>query len=84
MASYPKNVWAQLKNITSQKLITALKKDRWTPEQTIGASQPYYKDGRRVTIHVHPKKTYTPKLLKAILDIIDWTEAEMRKLKLIK
>ena len=54
-------------------------------EETIGATQGYrHSDGRRIVIHVHPKKTYGPGLLKDLLGDIGWSEKEMRKLKLIK
>jgi hypothetical protein len=35
-------------------------------------------------IHYHPRKTYGPKLLTALLNEIGWTEADMRRVKLIK
>jgi hypothetical protein len=40
--------------------------------------------GRRGGIHYHPKKTYGAKLLAGLLADIGWTEAEMKKLKLLK
>lgn len=89
MSTYNANVWNQLKNITSDDLIKALKKSGWIHDVTIGASQAYIKNvpggsNKRVTIHLHPKKTYGTKLLKGLLDAIGWSIAEMKKLKLIK
>jgi len=82
---FPKHVWDQLKNKTADDLISALNKDGWKPDEMAGAEQIYrHPDGRRVSIHYHPKKTYSPKLLKALLEDIGWTEDDMRRLKLIK
>lgn len=44
----------------------------------------YLKGESRVSIHVHPQKTYGPKMLQGLLSDIGWTESEMRLLKLIK
>ena len=38
----------------------------------------------RVVIHFHPKKTMGPDLLKGLLKRIDWSEDDLRRLKLIK
>ena len=52
---------------------------------TTGATQGYrHADGRRVVLHIHPKATKSPRILKGLLDCIGWTEADMRKLRLIK
>ena len=82
---YPKQVWDQLKNITASELSRALKKDRWELDETHRGVQVYrHPDGRRITIHFHPQKTYTPNLLKALLDEISWSEKDLKRLKLIK
>jgi hypothetical protein len=39
---------------------------------------------KRIVIHYHPRKTYRPKLLTALLGDIGWSEADMRRVKLIK
>lgn len=82
--NYPEHVWKQLKNLTCDELISALEKDGWKKDITIGAEQIYRKNKIRVSIHYHPQKTYGPKLLKALLNEIGWTEKEMKRLKLIK
>jgi hypothetical protein len=41
-------------------------------------------DPKRIVIHYHPRKTYGPKLLKSLLADIGWSEADMKRLKLIK
>ena len=43
-----------------------------------------HEDGRIVSIHYHPRKTYHRGLLKGLLDDIGWTEDDMRRLKLLK
>ncbi len=83
--SFSKNVWNQLKNTTADELIKALKKDGFEYDETSGAVQVYrHPDGRRVTIHYHPKKTYGAGLLKQLISDIGWSEADMKRLKLIK
>ncbi len=39
---------------------------------------------RRVVIHYHPNKTYSPKLLKKLLSDCGWDESDLKRLKLIK
>ncbi len=86
--SYSKNVWNQLKNTTAQDIQKALTKDGWEPEVTKGAIQAYRKEVNgnvnRITIHVHPKKTYGAKLLQGLLADIGWDESDLKRLKLIK
>ena len=81
----PSHVWKQLKSISVEELISALKRDGWQRDITLGAVLVYrHSDGRRVTIHYHPKKTFGPKLLKALLEDTEWTQKDMKRLKLIK
>ena len=82
---FPKNIWDQLKNKSSDDIISALAKDGWKPDETRGAEQIYrHPDGRRVSIHYHPGKTYRPGLLKSLLADIGWSIDDMHRLKLIK
>jgi len=82
---YPRQVWDQLKNITADRLIKALEKSGWIRDEGTGNIYVYrHPNGKRITIHYHPKKTYGPGLLKALLNDIGWSESEMKKLKLIK
>jgi predicted RNA binding protein YcfA (HicA-like mRNA interferase family) len=86
--SLPTNVWEQVKNLTAEDLIWALQKDGWQKDPSSkGAIVAFIKRGRpnkRVTIHFHTKKTYQPKLLKALLAHIGWSAEDLRRLKLIK
>lgn len=84
---FSKATWGQLKSKTSDDLIRALRKDGWKEEFRSGATRAFIKYGtpnRRIVIHYHPKKTYTPGLLKALLRDTGWTENDFRRLKLIK
>ena len=83
--AYQKNVWDQLKNLTADHLVQALKKDGWEKVEGSGAIH-IYRDpsGKTVSIHYHPNKTYGAKLLQNLLDDIGWSVERMRKLKLIK
>jgi predicted RNA binding protein YcfA (HicA-like mRNA interferase family) len=80
-----KRIWDQLKNITSGELISALTKDKWVQDFSRGAVLVFrHPDSRRVTIHQHPQKTYGEDLLKDLLKVINWTEDDLKRLKLIK
>jgi predicted RNA binding protein YcfA (HicA-like mRNA interferase family) len=86
--AFSKQVWDQLRATTADELIAALKKDGYAQDPaSADATIAYIKIGaanKRIVIHYHPRKTYRPKLLKALLDAIGWTEDDMRRLKLIK
>jgi len=84
--AYPSNVWNQLKDKSPQDLIKALEKDGWKPDESRGAVQVYYrpKDKKRITIHLHPHKSYGRDTLTALLDAIGWSIGEMKRLKFIK
>lgn len=84
MSAYAPHVWDQLRNLSSDDLIAALKKDGWDEDGKSGAVFAYKKGANRVTIHYHSGKTYGPKLLKGLLEDIGWSEKDMRKLKLVK
>jgi predicted RNA binding protein YcfA (HicA-like mRNA interferase family) len=83
--NYPAHIWGQLKNLTADEIIRGLNRDGWALDETSGAIRVYrHSDGRRVSIHYHPQKTYGPKLLKSLLQDIGWSETEMRRLKLVR
>ena len=82
---YPKNVWNQIKGKSTEDLINALIKDGAIRDVTRGAVQVFrYDDGRRITIHYHPNKTYGAKFIKGLIDDIGWDIDDLRRLKLIK
>jgi len=83
---FSKNVWEQLKNITADELITALVKNGFVLDEPVRTERIYrHPDRRKVSIHYHTgNKCYGRKLLKSLLEDIGWTEADMRRLKLIK
>ncbi|HME00519.1 MAG TPA: type II toxin-antitoxin system HicA family toxin [Terriglobia bacterium] len=83
----PQNVWNQVKNLTADEIISALKKDGWESDKGSGAILAFIKKGKinnRVTVHYHPKKTYGAKLLQALLKDIGWSTEDLKRLKLIK
>ena len=82
--AFPKSIWNQLKNTTAQAIISALGKDGWLEEESRKATLAYRKNSSRIVIHYHPNKTYGPKLLKALIDDIGWSESDLKRLKLIK
>jgi predicted RNA binding protein YcfA (HicA-like mRNA interferase family) len=82
---YSKQVWDQLKGKSCDDLLAAIKKDGFALEATKRNTQAYINpDGGRAVIHYQPNKSYGRKLLKDLLEDIGWSEADMRRLKLIK
>jgi len=83
--TFPDHIWKQLKSITADELVRALERDHWDCDATAGSQCIYrHPDGRRVSIHYHPGKTYGPKLLQSLLEDIGWTILGLRRLKLVK
>ena len=79
-----KNTWNQLKNLDCDRIIKALLKDKWEPDENFKTERICRKGIRRVSIHYHPGKTYGPKLLKYLLIDIGWSVSDFKRLKLIK
>ncbi|MBA7689326.1 hypothetical protein ES703_97832 [subsurface metagenome] len=80
-------IWNQLKNLTCDRIMSALERDGWIRDITRGATLAYLNrdKNRRVVIHYHPKKTYSnAKLLRGLLKDIGWNEKDLKRLKLIK
>lgn len=83
--SYRPHIWRQLRNLTADDLCGALERDGWELDVRRGAERVYrHQDGRRVSVHYHPGKTFGPNLFKALLADIGWSEQDMRRLKLIE
>lgn len=89
--NYPPHIWQQLKALTAKELIEALKKDpRWEFKGVRKNKYVFYNTNnppsrQEIVIHYHPKKGgYGSSLLKSILTMIEWSEEDLRKLKLIK
>jgi predicted RNA binding protein YcfA (HicA-like mRNA interferase family) len=74
-----------LKSTTADELIRALERDGWQRRRSQGAIFVYeHPDGRRASIHYHPRKTFGPSLLQGLLTDIGWNETDLRRLKLIR
>ena len=89
--AYSRAIWNQLKGLTVEEIAKALKKDKWTQESRAGATIGFIKTSangaavrRRIVLHVHPRKTFGPRLLQALLDDIGWSEDDLLRLKLIR
>jgi predicted RNA binding protein YcfA (HicA-like mRNA interferase family) len=87
-AAFPPDIWRQLKGLTAGELCRALDRDGWQLD-TRGSSQHIYRKADagailRVSVHVHPHKTFGPALLKGLLADIGWSVADLQRLKLIK
>lgn len=83
---FSKNAWEQLKNTTADELLSALVKDGFVLDTKVRTERVYrHPDGRRVSIHYHTgNKCYRRGLLKSLLEDTGWSEADMRRLKVIK
>lgn len=89
--AYSRAIWNQLKGLTVREIAKALKKDGWTQESRVGTTIGFIKTSangaairRRVVLHVHPGKTFGPRLLQGLLDDIAWSEDDLVRLKLIR
>jgi predicted RNA binding protein YcfA (HicA-like mRNA interferase family) len=83
--SFSKQVWEQLKNKTADDLCSALVKDGFVYDAKAGSERVYrHPDGRRVSIHYHPRKCFGPGLLKGLLSDAGWNEADLIRLKLTR
>jgi len=81
----PHQVWEQLRNKTADELVTAIERDGFVQDARKGSERIYrHPDGRRVSIHYHPRKTYGPGLLRALLDNVGWDASDLKRLKLVK
>ncbi len=77
-----------LRGLTARKIINALLRDGFVLDRQAGAHQHYYHSGdhRRVTVSFHPSgQTFAPKILKAMIELqAHWSEADLRRLKLLR
>ena len=76
-----------LRSLTARELIAALNRDGFYFVRQTGSHQRYtHADGRRVTVAPHGSgDTFTLKTLKSMLETqAKWTDADLRRLKLIK
>ena len=74
------------RNITARKFVRALMRDGFVLVRQKGSHRTYrHPDGRTVTVAFHrPGDTFRPGTLKAMIQDVGWTEADLRRLKLIK
>lgn len=85
MSRWPRALWNQLKNITVDELIRALEQDGWVLARAKGAQRWYrHPSGRGISVHYHPRKTFSPKLLRWLLEHIEWNESDLKRLKLVR
>ena len=79
MATFPKDIFDRLKNISKQEFIKALEKDGFVRdvESRQGAILVYWHpNGRRVTVHWHPKTGFGRDQLKKMLAAANWSTRE--------
>ncbi|MFN4218495.1 MAG: type II toxin-antitoxin system HicA family toxin [Candidatus Bipolaricaulia bacterium] len=74
------------RTVTARRFIKALLKDGFVLVRQKGSHQTYrHPDGRTVTVLFHRSgETFRPGTLHAMIKDAGWTEADLRRLKLIK
>jgi predicted RNA binding protein YcfA (HicA-like mRNA interferase family) len=78
--------WSRLRSTIAREIVSALIRDGFSLRNQSGSHQRYqHLDGRRVTVSFRrPGDTFRPKTLRSIVDTqARWTEADLRRLKLI-
>lgn len=78
--------YSKLRSVKARKLIRALQRDGFVFDHQTGSHRVYYHpDGRRVVVVFHrPGDTFPPKTLRGIIQDTGWTEADLRRLGLMK
>lgn len=74
-----------LKNTPVRELIRALEEDGFAYRRRKGSQRVYrHEDGRRVVLHYyHAKDTLPSGTLKSFVDGTNWTERDLKRLRLI-
>jgi predicted RNA binding protein YcfA (HicA-like mRNA interferase family) len=75
-----------LRNLSARDIISALVRDGFVFDRGDGSHQIYcHPDGRRVTVMFHgASNTFARKTLKSMLKQSQWTEEDLKRLKLIR
>jgi predicted RNA binding protein YcfA (HicA-like mRNA interferase family) len=79
--------WKQLRSITVREIVNALIRDGFVLHNRRGSHQRYrHSDGRRVTVTFHrPGDTFPLGTLRSMIEIqARWTEADLRRLSLLR
>jgi len=79
--------YSRLRGLTVRQIIQALKRDRFYLDHATGSHYLFrHPDGRKVTISFHHSgDTFKPDILKSIIEKqAQWTEDDLRRLKLLK
>jgi predicted RNA binding protein YcfA (HicA-like mRNA interferase family) len=79
--------YGRLKSLSARRIVSALKRDGFVLDRQTGGHRHYlHPDGRRVTVTFHhPGQSFAPKTLKSMIELqARWSEADLRRLKLIK
>ena len=80
--------YAKLRSLTARKIISALLAEGFVFDRQRGSHRQYKHptDGRRVTVPIHPRmKTFIIQNLKSMIEgQAHWSEADLRRLKLLK
>ena len=79
--------YGRLKSLSARRIVSALIRDGFVLDRQTGGHRHYlHPDGRRVTVTFHhPGQSFAPKTLKSMIELqARWSEADLRRLKLIK
>ena len=77
---------ALLRNVSTRRIVRALERDGFEFTERQGSQRIYrHPDGRRVVVHYHQATaTLPPYVLRNLLIGTRWTEADLRRLRLVR
>ncbi len=85
--------YGKLRSLTARKLISALTQDGFIPDRQVRTRQTgshrhfVHPDGRHITVKFHHSGAnfHDPKIIKRMIeDQARWTEADLKRLRLVK
>jgi predicted RNA binding protein YcfA (HicA-like mRNA interferase family) len=79
--------YGTVRTLTARVIIRALTRDGFLLDRQSGSHRLYrHSDGRRVTVTFHhPAQTFAPKTLRSMIEHqARWSEADLRRLRLIR
>ncbi|MXY45236.1 MAG: addiction module toxin, HicA family [Dehalococcoidia bacterium] len=79
------DLFRRLRTVTARSLVRALERDGFTYRRRKGSGRVYRnEDGRRVVLHYHGSSdTFPVGTLRSMLKAAQWTEDDLRRLRLI-
>jgi len=78
--------YSKLRSLTARQIVSALTRDGFYLDRTSGSHRQFLHPVKgRVTVSFHhPSDTFPPKTLQNIIQDAEWTEDDLKRLKIIK